>query len=515
MDCATPSGKHGLVPRTTGGGQLALFGVGRVPNLLTRDLRSVGELLADTDFQSRQLLLHLRPDDAPHLIVGWPQLLFAARDLWVELPRLPVSGAAAHQDRLIDRLVANGNGYVTDLARARQYLGDLEPDARLMEIADTFIRATKLVRRFGSEVDGTQEPARSDLVAAQTRLLHTLFLTVHAGYAATQNLRTAVLSRQLIVSEVIPGFRGSRLPRAVERLEYWANRLGTMEAAVARALNGRYPAAIAGEVIPPSDSVVRLPRALATWEIATHNHLAANPSNADIALIARGEGIIAAASRHILAAEQSLGLREIVEDCEQAATRWATIASLWRLLSPPASAAHHQLLTAAGELRAAIRCLTLDHAGLAQPALIVRHPGYHQAVQALLPALEDGRQIASIVCDFSHDPNLHGPARSLSREAQNMSEAAAGGDADIVWVSPTDTMTNKMIPVPRPILERLHADSAALELAAGILAATAAQAGKRTSTDLSEAHTTPVNATSDRSPEPGVVEAEDFGMWGP
>jgi hypothetical protein len=297
----------------------------------------------------------------------------------------------------------------------------------------------------------------------------------------------------------------------VDRLEHWTHRLGSTEAAIARVLDGRYPDELEGEHIPRSESAVRLPRALATWEIATHNHLAANPSNADIALIARGEQFIAAASRHIFCADPDRRLIEVAEDCEDAAARWASTASWWRVLSPPGSPVHNQLLNAAGELRAAIRSFTLNHAAQSQPKLIAQHPGFEPAVRALLAALEDGREIARTVREFSRDPNLHGPARSLSRTAQNISETAPGGGGDIVWVSPADTMTNKMIPLPRPLRECLQSDVDALQIAAGVVASSATQVRAPWTRGPVEDRAASGRSATAPSAGPSLVEAPSMG----
>lgn len=455
--------------------QPALFPVGRVPNLLTRDLRSVGELLADTDYQSRQLLLNLVAEDAPALITTWPFVFGGACDLWRRLPLPATRVAADQQARVMDLLETWGNGYQAALMKASDYLGDVEPDQRLLEIADAFTGATRLVAQFSGDVDVSREPAKGDLAAAQARLLHTLFLTIHAVHASTRTLRRDVSACRTLPGEVIPGLRGYRRSRVEGLLDDWIHRLDFTEAAISRALNGRYPREATKEIVPPLEDLNRLPRALATWEIATHRHLAANPSNADITFIARGQWFIAVASRHLLAADPDHRVGDLVDYCEKAALAWAEAATWWKVLTPSRATANHQLVLAAAELRAAIHELTLGHTHQVQPSLIAQHPGYPKAVNALHVALEDSRELAHLVAAYSRDPRLAGPAGSLARAARDRTEELAPTE-DVVWVSPSDIMGNKMVPVPRPVLEAIHASAKSLELASGEVSSAAVQA---------------------------------------
>lgn len=455
--------------------QPALFPVGRVPNLLTRDLRSVGELLADTDYQSRQLLLDLVAEDAPALITAWPLVFDAACDLWRRLPLPPTRVAAEQQARVMDLLETWGNGYQAELNKASGYLGDLRPDQRLSEIADAFTGASRLVAKFSGDVDVSREPAKGDLAAAQARLLHTLFLTVHAVHASTRMLRRDVSACRTLPGEVIPGLRGYRRSRVEGLLEDWIHRLDVTEAAISRAVNGRYPREATKEIVPAPEDLNRLPRALATWEIAAHRHLAVNPSNADITFIARGQWFIAVASRHVLAADPERHVGDLVGSCEKAALAWAEAATWWKVLTPSRATANRQLVLAAAELRAAVDELSLDHTHQVQPSLITQHPGYPQALNALHVALEDSRELAHLVAAYSRDPQLAGPAGSLARAARERTEELAPTE-DVVWVSPSDIMGNKMVPVPRPVLEAIHASAKSLELASREVSSAAVQA---------------------------------------
>ena len=471
------------MPRRPEQEQLALFGLGRVPNLWTRDFRSVGELLTDSDFQARQLLMDLKLEDAPQLLVAWPQVLFAARDLWDEFPSAPTPIAAEIERRRMELLVLRGNGYRTALQRARRYLADIEPDSRLIDIADTVARATRLVHKFGAEIDVTKEPAKSDLKAARTRLLHTLYLITHAAHASVRQLRTETFALQAIPVGLLPQLENERLPHVMCVLDSWVHRLGSTEATVGHALGGAYPAITDGELVAPADDGLRLPRALATWEVAVSRILCSEPTNADVTLIARTEGLITAAAHRVLGADPTDRYVDVLGRCEPCGAGWAGTASWWHLLAPTNARVSDSLVAAASEVRAATRALTLDRTRPAANPLIAAHPAYADAVEALLISLDEALDTASAIADRSRTSQLRGPARAVSRAAHDLAEQASM-ETDIVWVSPADTLADRMIPLPQPVKTALRATACALESDAAALARSAAQTGARPALSL-------------------------------
>lgn len=457
------------MPRTEAQEQLALFGIGRVPNLWTRDFRSVGELLADTDFQSRALLMDLEVGDAPGLLVGWPDLLDASAELWRALPSARTPVAAQAERQRMELLVARGNGYRAALRQARVYLEGVEPDARLAAITDTLTRTTRLVSKFSSSVDISKEPARSDLAAARTRLLHTLYLTVHAVHSSMRQLRATTVTYSNRQALVLPKLNDYRPSRAVALLDSWVQRLGSTEGSVGRALDGTYPRALQGEVVAAPDDALRLPRALATWEIAVNRILCTSPTNADLALISRTEGLVIAAGHRVIGASAVSRWQGVVERCEPVAAGWARSASWWQTLTPTGDLLSDALVAAAGELRAATRALTFDRTQPAAPETIANRPEYADAVEAFLTTFEHVRDTAEGLSDRSHSSKLHGPARALSRAAHDLAEDA-GLDVDTVWVSPEATLTNLTIRAPEPVARAMRAAARTLASDAAALA---------------------------------------------
>ena len=64
-----------------------------------RDGRSVGELLLDADFTTRQVLMDVTGQDAPAMLRTWGEVVQSAAELWVTLPQ-PVGGTPSPIDRI-------------------------------------------------------------------------------------------------------------------------------------------------------------------------------------------------------------------------------------------------------------------------------------------------------------------------------------------------------------------------------------------------------------------------------
>ena len=59
-----------------------------------QDERSVGELLLDADFTTRQGLMDVTGQDAPAMLRTWGEVVQCGAELWATLPP-PVRGAAS------------------------------------------------------------------------------------------------------------------------------------------------------------------------------------------------------------------------------------------------------------------------------------------------------------------------------------------------------------------------------------------------------------------------------------
>jgi hypothetical protein len=156
-----------------------------------RDRRTVGELLADSDALSREMLLDVSAKQGPAMVRTWGQVVQSAARLWAVLP--PISVAAPSGPDLMVRLRVIGDG----IARSTSAGGwpGLEPmDERLLEIARNLSRAADLVERYGQDVQPTSAETRADITAARARVMHTLYvlLTVRLSHSGSTRTTSAI-----------------------------------------------------------------------------------------------------------------------------------------------------------------------------------------------------------------------------------------------------------------------------------------------------------------------------------
>jgi hypothetical protein len=80
----------------------------------TRDRRTVGELLADSDALSRETMLDVSPSNGPAMVRTWGRVVQSATQLWAAIP--PVSQAAPSGPDLMARLRGLAEGIVRSAA---------------------------------------------------------------------------------------------------------------------------------------------------------------------------------------------------------------------------------------------------------------------------------------------------------------------------------------------------------------------------------------------------------------
>jgi hypothetical protein len=213
----------------------------------TRDRRTVGELLADSDALSRETLLDVSPNNGPAMVRTWGRVVLSAAQLWAALP--PVSPAAPSGPDLMARLRGLAEGIVR--STASHWPGPGSEDQRLLEIAHNLSRATALVERYGRDVQPTSAEARTDIAAARARVMHTLYAGAHGSAVALREyatdlrdrLRADTRRRQPIGSR--PGVR------EIEAAEAMASRFEVFEQ-LAAGYVAAHPvtASVLGEVYP-------------------------------------------------------------------------------------------------------------------------------------------------------------------------------------------------------------------------------------------------------------------------
>lgn len=239
-------------------------------------------------------------------------------------------------------------------------------------------------------------------------------------------------------------------------------------------LSDRYVRALTGGAIHSVDEAGRLAQALANWDIQAHRALAGHLEPTSILLIARTQCFIASATLVIVDAATSTSFVDPTDRLTSAISEvgrsWSSLASRWGDLAKPDSTAKKALVRAAGEVRASCREITHEASSLATTEVIASRPGLREAAVATLRAIEAGSELAHVVAEKAADPDLCGPARALSRRAQNDIESglvAAPPEGDVVWISPADILAKRWVPLPKPVAEALRSKSAATVTAAG------------------------------------------------
>jgi len=319
-----------------------------------QDDRSVGELLLDADFTTRQLLMDVTGQDAPAMLRTWGEVVQSASELWATLPQ-PFRGTTSPIDGVtIARLESMSQLMHRDQVR-RGWPGDGPGDERLLHVAETFTRAADLIDRRGGHIGPTDPAVRADLDAARMRIMHTLYVGAHSvGVAAGQHVRDVELATTRGKSD--------RESRAVPRGRDAINRLAAFEQLAGAYVGNQFARAAQGEHVHGPHGTERLQQALIGWDIQAHRTLAATPTPANLLLASRTQAGIATAAAAILHAGARTGhvdphayehrLEPTLDATQQA---WTQVATRWAEMTSPASRTDLDLVHAAGEVRAAVR----------------------------------------------------------------------------------------------------------------------------------------------------------------
>ncbi len=239
------------------------------------DRRSVGELLRDADHLARDLLLDLDGDQAAALLRTWGETVQAAAELWRSLPAPTLDAQGRADAEILTRLQAHAQRM-----HRRQltvgWPGDGPADERLLCIAETFTRAAALVDRFHTQPPrpGLLPVVRADVLAARTRVIHTLHVASHGtGLAVRQNVQDELRRTH--------GSRNLRETRAVPRGTEALRRLEVFERLAGAYVGRRFVTAAEGEHQPPINDAGRLHAALVRWDIHAHRAIAYAPAPAN------------------------------------------------------------------------------------------------------------------------------------------------------------------------------------------------------------------------------------------
>jgi len=324
-------------------------------------------------------------------------------------------------------------------------------DPRLQAIADSFARAAALINQHGPVGPSSDPAVRADADAARTRIIHTLYLAVHgvrlAVLAHARPLQDAIASRGKNTAAGSLAVARSVLPR-LDAVEQVAG------AYVART----YPATLAGEhrKAPRGSRVVD---ALAAWDVHAHRAIAAHPTAGHLRLAARTQELILGHAAVILSAAARTGAVDpyqyatrLEQPLDGARAAWAVTARSWAQFAahaarPDATA----LTTAAAEVRAALREITIDASTTATPAVIASRSDLSATARTLATVLAASTDLAHLVRDVTLDPAVTFPARAVNAAAVAASATPCGGtvpgSGEAAHVAIKDLTTNREIPL--------------------------------------------------------------------
>jgi len=483
------------------------------------DRRTPGELLAENDELSRLLLLEVNGDRAPAMLRAFPTLVESAAQLWSALPR-PGHPEWPGADPMF-RLVAIARG-IDRAGAAGLWPGAGVTDERLLIMARNFTQAAELIDNpiQGSQsTHGTGEWVGRAEVRAQ--MLHVLYVAAH-GVTVALTEHAAVMTEQLRRDSLrkTPGpIRHDRgEPDAARAM---ISRLDVLEQFVGRYLFDSAGGHLGGANRLPMSVADRLASALAVWDIQAHRSLAAHPTPANLACVARVQAVIAATSGVVAeAATQTSGNNRAATErfttlIDRSQLAWTRAANRWSELITPAARTDPKLLGAASELRAALTAVTHDQTSWAAAEVIASRIHLPTAVSQLQLATAAAIDIAHLTRDIAlTDPTLTAPARAIAMRTQaDVEQAIDQGESrylGVDWVTAGDIRTNRIIPLPDPTRRGLVDNAEQVIAAAGQGAAAAAALAPLGRAD----HDQPSAATRSRQgamPSPPIQSAQRRG----
>jgi hypothetical protein len=447
----------------------------------TLDRRSIGELLADSDLLARETLLEMSANRAPGMVREWPQLIKSAAELWAILPPEPTVSASGDPMAI---LAAMGSALRHSLA-AGHWPGQGPTDKSWQQIGANFTQARRLLQGQPVASEAISTPNQTGSTAANTQVLHALYVAAHAtavaltGYERDlqRRLEVSARRRQPLVE------RPTALE--VESAKGMMARFDAIEQLAAGSVGARRINAAGQPATGRHRSATRLGTALAAWEIQAHRTLASHPDPADLVRVARVQALIATTTGVVSEAAARRGevdagvIERVAPALENAQPAWSRSARRWAELTTPASRADPALVEAASQLRAAIGAAVANQTSWATPDQIAAWIDLPETAMTLHRSMVAGVELANVTREIAADhPGLAAPARVIAMRAQGDAEVAIEqGETrfeGVTWVTPHQIAGNQVIPLPEPARRGLV--NAATDVAAATNQAVAAAA---------------------------------------
>ena len=425
----------------------------------TRDWRTVGELLVDSDALAREALVDFSPEAAPAMLRTFVQVTQSAARLWSVLP--PTSLAPIPQPELMVRLQAVGRGIGRSVSLSR-WPGQGPTDERLEQVAYNLSRAAVLVERHGRDVQPTTRETRADIAAAQARVMHTLYVAAHGTSMAVTSYANALQDQLDTAARRKSSLSARPEPRDISAARAMHDRLDVFEQ-LAGTYVAAHPVTLAalGEVAVPA-LTTRLDFALARWDIQAHRTLAASPSPADLGRVARVQALIATTTAVVTEATSQQGkaepaaVQQLTPALDATQVAWTKAANRWSELTARGSRPDPALGQAASEVRAAIAATAHTHTGWASPDQLAARVDLVKTVETLQLGMVAGVDLAHLTREVAAvGQSLVAPARAIAPRAQTEAEVAQDQGATRyegqTWVTPAQLASNQSLTFPEPV----------------------------------------------------------------
>ena len=434
------------------------------------DARSIGELLLDADFQTRQLLLQVQGQDGPPMLATFDEVVQSASRLWEALPDRPDSGAAGASMRQLAALSTSMRGSQRSAGWPAVSVGR---DARLGAIADTFTQAAQLATSRGARSKARTPQGQDDLAAARARILHTLYVGSHVVSLALQE---HVHDVELLTHKKMSPKATRDLPRGRTAVA----RLDTFEQLAGEAIGKRFGDALGRQHVVAPLGADRLQFALIEWDIQAHRALEQSPSVSTVHLVAQtstgistGAGVIMAAANDAGVLDSDSYQERVSPSLDTVSTAWSDLggklAHLVRRSDPPP----RDLVAAAVEVRAALFEVAYDKTTWASPDVIASRVDLDQAVGVIADAVTAGADVARVLHHQAQEgPDLPVTARGVAAYSATLhaGDPDAARAARTLGLTANDLQSNTPASLPQELREDLQGQTGLVERTAIIAA---------------------------------------------
>ena len=383
------------------------------------DERTVGELLLAADVTVRDASWDSGRVVAKQRVQSWVDVVDAAAALWAAVP-----------DRTRDPAMERIHRIALGVAKTNQRMGwppaDVPPDPHLDSVAADLRRAAHLVSSRRHPTARLSEAGHLDSDATRTRLMHVVSVATH-GMRWSLSRYVRDLERIRDARSVIEA--GDSFVASRDAL----NRTAPVEQLSGAYLRGRWPRVLDGEHRDPVPD--RLGQAMAGWEVQVRRSLVKAPTPATLLFAASVERQRVLAAEFVIGSAATLRLVDGAEFVNRIKPALETLGVAWARLErdlAPLSGwrrADPDLGRAAEEMRAGLREITHDGAGLASPQTMADRTDLVVASRSLQLGASLGSEVAHAMREAIDEIVWTVPARGASKVHQALGVAPTPVDS--------------------------------------------------------------------------------------